>query len=98
MSIGKRHRRLCQKIFGLFCKLPGIILGPIAELGFRNVLTLSDDSPISFIAGRWISMTIVVMIVLALYYSLKPKKWEEKPAGADGEPSNQDDSIETKQS
>ncbi len=56
--------------------LLGIILGPIAEEGLRNVLIISDDSPITFIFTRWISVLIIAMIVAALYYSLKPKKWE----------------------
>ena len=56
--------------------LLGIILGPIAEQGLRNVLIISDDSPLSFIFSRWISVLIIVMIAVAIYYSLKPKKWD----------------------
>ena len=56
--------------------LLGIILGPIAEQGLRNVLIISDDSPLSFMFSRWISVLIIVMIFVAIYYSLKPKKWE----------------------
>jgi len=56
--------------------LLGIILGPIAEQGLRNVLIISDDNPLSFIFSRWISVLIIVMIAVAIYYSLKPKKWE----------------------
>ena len=56
--------------------LLGIILGPIAEQGLRNVLIISDDSPLSFMFSRWISVLIIVMIAVAIYYSLKPKKWE----------------------
>ncbi len=58
--------------------LLGIILGPIAEGGLRNVLILSDDNPLSFIFARWISVAIIIMIAIAIYYSLKPKKWETK--------------------
>ena len=59
--------------------LLGIILGPIAEEGFRNVLTLTDNDPIefvAFIAGRPVSLIIIVMILGALYFALRPKKWE----------------------
>lgn len=56
--------------------LLGIILGPIAEEGLRNVLIISDDSPLSFIFSRWISDVIIVMIIMALYYSFKPKAWD----------------------
>ena len=57
--------------------LLGIILGPIAEEGLRNVLIISDDSPFSFIFSRWISDVIIFMIVIALYYSFKPKAWDQ---------------------
>ncbi len=57
--------------------LLGIILGPIAEEGLRNVLIVSDDSPFTFIFSRWISDVIIFMIVVALYYSFKPKAWDQ---------------------
>ena len=57
--------------------LLGIILGPIAEEGLRNVLVISDDSPLSFIFSRWISDVIIFMIIVALYYSFKPKAWDK---------------------
>lgn len=57
--------------------LLGIILGPIAEEGLRNVLIVSDDSPFTFIFSRWISVVIIVMIVIALYYAFKPKAWDK---------------------
>ncbi len=57
--------------------LLGIILGPIAEEGLRNVLIVSDDSPFTFIFSRWISVVIIAMIVIALYYAFKPKAWDK---------------------
>lgn len=56
--------------------LLGIILGPIAEQGFRNMMTLTDGNVIPFLAGRPVSLVIIAMIVAALYFSLRPKKWE----------------------
>lgn len=56
--------------------LLGIILGPIAEQGFRNMMTLTDGNVIPFLAGRPVSLIIIAMIVAALYFSLRPKKWE----------------------
>ncbi|NNE83481.1 MAG: hypothetical protein HKN28_05880 [Alphaproteobacteria bacterium] len=56
--------------------LLGIILGPIAEQGFRNALVLSDGNMIAYIASRPIAIIVVVMIVGALYFALRPKKWE----------------------
>jgi len=56
--------------------LLGIILGPIAEEGFRNMITIIDGNIVPYIAQRPVSVIIVVMIVGALYFVLRPKKWE----------------------
>ena len=57
--------------------LLGVILGPIAEQGLRNVLVLSDDNPLPYFFTRWISVLLIVMIVAAIYFSLRPKAWEK---------------------
>ena len=61
--------------------LLGIILGPIAEQGFRNTLVITDGAVnpynlIPYLATRPVSIVIIVMIIGALYFALKPKKWE----------------------
>ncbi|MEE2970803.1 MAG: tripartite tricarboxylate transporter permease [Pseudomonadota bacterium] len=56
--------------------LLGIILGPIAEEGFRNMITITDGNIIPYIAQRPVSVVIVVMILGALFFALRPKKWE----------------------
>ncbi len=56
--------------------LLGIILGPIAENGLRDLLIVSDYAPIGFIFTRPIALGLVACIGLALYYSFKPKPWE----------------------
>jgi len=56
--------------------LLGVILGPIAEQGFRNMMTLTDGNVVPFLATRPVSLIIIAMIVGALYFSLRPKKWE----------------------
>ena len=61
--------------------LLGIILGPIAEQGFRNTLVITDGNVnpynlIPYLAGRPVSIIIIVMIAGALYFALRPKKWE----------------------
>ncbi len=57
--------------------LLGLILGPIAENGFRDMMTVSDGDPFTYILGRPISIIIVLMIVAALYFAFKPKVWEQ---------------------
>ncbi len=64
--------------------LLGVILGPIAEQGLRNVLVLSDDNPLPFMFSRWISVLLIVMILAAIYFSLKPKAWERTEKAAEG--------------
>lgn len=56
--------------------LLGIILGPIAENGLRDMLVVSDNSPVLFIATRPISLALLACIVMAVYFSLKPKPWD----------------------
>ena len=57
--------------------LLGVILGPIAEQGLRNTLVIARGDPISFLAGRPISLLIIAMIIAAIYFALKPKAWEK---------------------
>jgi len=56
--------------------LLGVILGPIAEQGFRNMMVITDGNVVPFLAGRPVSIIIIIMIVGALYFALRPKKWE----------------------
>jgi len=60
--------------------LLGIILGPIAETGLRDLMTVSDGAPFSFVFNtedpKWISITIIFLIFVAMYYAMKPKPWE----------------------
>ncbi|MGI9380754.1 MAG: hypothetical protein ACR2OW_14015, partial [Methyloligellaceae bacterium] len=58
--------------------LLGLILGPIAEDGFRDMMVVSFSNPIPFIFGRPIAIIILAMIVFALYFAFKPKAWEQK--------------------
>ena len=50
--------------------LLGLILGPIAEDGLRNLLIISDDAPISFMMGRPVSLIIIVSIAIILTFPI----------------------------
>jgi putative tricarboxylic transport membrane protein len=50
--------------------LLGLILGPIAEDGLRNLLTISDDAPISFMMGRPVSLVIIASIAIILSFPI----------------------------
>jgi len=53
--------------------LLGLILGPIAESGFRDMMILSDNNPLPYMLGRPISLTILILIGAAIYYALRFK-------------------------
>ena len=71
--------------------LLGLILGPIAENGLRDMLVVSYGAPISFILTRPISVVILVMILMALYFSFRPKPWEGTQTEDVKEPARLDD-------
>lgn len=71
--------------------LLGLILGHIAEGGLRDMLVVSYGSPISFMLTRPISIGIIVLIVAALYFSFRPKPWEESETEDVKEPARIDD-------
>lgn len=54
--------------------LLGLILGPIAEDGLRDMLIISNNLPISFILGRPIAVTILLCIAIALFFAFRPQK------------------------
>ena len=51
--------------------LLGLILGPIAENGFRDLMVVSHGSPILFTLQRPISLALLSLIGLVLYYSAR---------------------------
>ena len=58
--------------------LLGLILGPIAEDGMRDLLIISHNSPITYILTRPIAMALVLSIAFIVYISFKPQPWQEK--------------------
>jgi putative tricarboxylic transport membrane protein len=64
---GQKHR------FSPAAILLGLILGPIAESGFRDMMVVSDGNPSAYILGRPISLAL---IALAIGVAFKPKPWE----------------------
>ena len=57
--------------------LLGLVLGPIAEEGLRNLLIISDAAPVSFIMGRPVSLVIVFCIVVILSFTFTRKRKEK---------------------
>lgn len=67
--------------------LLGIILGPIAEDGFRDLMVVSHGSPIWFTVTRPISFALLLCIAAALYFSVRKRPWVEE----ESEPERADD-------
>lgn len=57
--------------------LLGLILGPIAEDGMRDLLIVSNNAPISYILTRPIAMALVISIAFVVYISFKPQPWQK---------------------
>jgi putative tricarboxylic transport membrane protein len=53
--------------------LLGLVLGPIAEDGMRNLSIISDDAPVGFIMGRPVSLVIIFCIVVIISFSFSKK-------------------------
>ena len=53
--------------------LLGLVLGPIAEDGMRNLLIISDDQPLTFIMGRPVSIVILLCIIGIIAFSFKKR-------------------------
>lgn len=76
--------------------LLGLILGPIAENGFRDMMVVSRDNPIPYMLMRPQSVVILILIALALYFGSAPKTWTRKGKQAAAEVTGKDpDALDT---
>lgn len=57
--------------------LLGLVLGPTAENGLRDLLVVSHGNPVLFTLQRPIALAILATIALVLFYSTRQRKWEE---------------------
>jgi len=64
--------------------LLGVILGPIAEDGMRNLLIISDDAPVSFIMGRPVSLIIIAFILVIMSFPLIRRRRERATRMSEG--------------
>ena len=60
--------------------LLGLILGPIAENGFRDLMVVSNNAPLGYILTRPIAMVVLAILALVVFYAVRPKKWEKLEA------------------
>ena len=64
--------------FSTAAVLLGLILGPIAENGLRDLMVVSQGNPVLFTLQRPISLVLITLIILVLFYSARQQKWEKK--------------------
>lgn len=55
--------------------LLGLILGPIAENGLRDLMVVAKGSPVLFTLQRPVSLTLIALILLVLFYSARQSRW-----------------------
>jgi len=55
----------------------GLILGPMAEKGFRHAVKLSLGDPLYFVKNP-LSMVLIALIILALFSPLLLEKWRQR--------------------
>lgn len=57
--------------------LLGLILGPIAESGLRDMMVVSHGNPVAFMLQRPVSLTLIAIILLMLFFSRRQTPWED---------------------
>ena len=77
--------------FSTAAVLLGLILGPIAENGLRDLLVVSQGSPVTFTLQRPISLALIALTVAIVWYSARQQRWERRrratfSTGADDAP------------
>lgn len=55
--------------------LLGLILGPIAENGLRDLMVVSKGNLILFTLQRPVSLVLIALIVLVVFYSARQSRW-----------------------
>ena len=64
--------------FSTGAALLGLILGPIAENGLRDLMVVSRGDPILYTLQRPLSISLLILTCIIVFYSAKQFKWEKK--------------------
>ena len=64
--------------FSTGAALLGLILGPIAENGLRDLMVVSRGDPILYILQRPLSISLLLLTCIIVFYSAKQFKWQNK--------------------
>ena len=64
--------------FSTGAALLGLILGPIAENGLRDLMVVSRGDPLLYIFQRPLSIALILLTCIIVFYSARQFKWEQK--------------------
>ena len=68
--------------------LLGLILGPVAESGLRNLLIVSKGTPVAFALQRPISVAILLITAAVVWSSSRPRSREAREMDVAGKRSD----------
>ena len=78
MSFGLLGYLMSKYNFSTGAALLGLILGPIAENGLRDLMVVSRGDPVLYTVQRPLSLLLIMLTFIIIFYSAKQFKWEKK--------------------
>ena len=78
MSFGVLGYLMNKYKFSTGAALLGLILGPIAENGLRDLMVVSRGDPLLYIFQRPLSIALILLTCIIVFYSARQFKWEQK--------------------
>ena len=78
MSFGLLGYLMSKYNFSTGAALLGLILGPIAENGLRDLMVVSRGDLIFYILQRPLSLLLIIFTFIIIFYSARQFKWEKK--------------------
>ena len=78
MSFGLLGYLMSKYNFSTGAALLGLILGPIAENGLRDLMVVSRGDPIFYTIQRPLSLLLIILTFIIVFYSARQFKWEKK--------------------
>ena len=78
MSFGLLGYLMSKYNFSTGAALLGLILGPIAENGLRDLMVVSRGDLIFYTIQRPLSLLLIILTFIIVFYSARQFKWEKK--------------------
>jgi putative tricarboxylic transport membrane protein len=78
MTFGVVGYLMTKYNFSTGAALLGLILGPIAENGLRDLMVVSRGDPILYTLQRPVSICLILLTCIIIFYSARQFKWEKK--------------------